>query len=428
MSRHALLTAASFLFPLAAAFLILGAFSLIKGKKALAGSISVGVAVFAAALFMPLEEALRFHFFSSVMTVVLGAIGFLIAFIFVKNSKLGPWNQKNITIKKNIEKAEQDRLMLKKESDELEKETVRTVRTYGVVKGLGEALSWEEMAPHMDFAVQNCMGFRDYALYLAEDGSELIKKLSRGSKLAEAPAGSVSPKPAWHAVSNENYLEIPIRKGEQVIAMLWLRSAPGAAVDKAQVMNEAAEVADELVMGLEKARLFSSLERLSRYDGLTGVYRRQVFNDRIHEEIRRSKSFRTNFSVLICDLDHFKNINDTYGHQAGDEVLKRVGKILKESIYETDFVARYGGEEFVILFPQADPQGVLRKAEAIRQRIEMEKFVFGWNQITVTTSIGISHYPANGTDPETLLSISDKALYVAKESGRNRVVDSSQIW
>ncbi len=428
MSGHSLILAAAYIFPGAAAIGILAVFYSLSGKKAMAFAIIVGVLALAGAAYLPVDASLRFRFIFGTLANVLGSVGFLFAVILHKKNKLEPWSVRHEAMEKLLAKTEAERSQLKTESDNLDRETARTVKTYGVVKGLGAALSWEEMAPHMDYAVQNCMGFRDYALYLTGERSEFKKILSRGSKLMEAPA-KPSLKAQWHAQNNENYLEIPIRKGEAVIALLWLRAATGFLMqNKALVLTEAGEVAEELVMGLEKARLFSTLEQLSQYDGLTGVHRRQIFDDRILEEIRRSKAFRTSFSVLICDLDHFKAINDTYGHQAGDEVLKRVGKLLKESIYETDFVARYGGEEFVILFPQADPAGVLRKAEAIRARIAMEKFDFGWNKITVTTSIGIAHYPANGQDPTSLLSIADKALYVAKESGRNRVVDSSQIW
>ncbi len=105
-------------------------------------------------------------------------------------------------------------------------------------------------------------------------------------------------------------------------------------------------------------------------DGLTQMYTHRVFEGRLQEEILRSARGKTPFSLLMIDIDHFKNLNDKYSHQFGDFVLKRIGDILKSSVYETDFIGRYGGEEFGIVLPRADFEGVLRKAESIRSAIE----------------------------------------------------------
>lgn len=378
--------------------------------------------------YLYLEESARPVFLSVLAANVLGISAFLYGLKRFKSASLASWLRRLEDMEKSVKREEKTGILLRKESDALEDETARSVRTYRVVKGLGEALNWEEMAPHMDYAVQHCMGFRDYCLYLMDDNTSLQKILFRGAKMAEAPSTGNSASSQWHVKGNETYLELPIRRAGNLIALLWMRISPYMAEQlKETLQTQAEEISEELVMGLEKARLFSSLERLSRMDGLTGVHRRKVFDDRINEEIRRSKAFRTNFSILMCDLDHFKAINDTYGHQAGDEVLRRMGRVLQESVYETDFVARYGGEEFVIIFPQADPKGVQKKAETIRGRIEAEKFTFGWNDIRVTASVGIAHYPADGADGAAILAAADKALYRAKGAGRNRVVDSSQI-
>ena len=375
-----------------------------------------------------LEGSALSAFLAALAVDVIGMAAFLFGFKRSKTAGMASWLRRAEELQNSVRAEEEDGASLKKEFDALEDETARSVRTYRVVKGLGEALNWEEMAPHMDYAVQQCMGFRDYCLYLMDDSSALQKILFRGAKMAEAPAPGNSAASSWHVKNNETYLELPIRRAGNLIALLWLRISPYMAEQsKEKLQTQSEEISEELVMGLEKARLFSSLERLSRLDGLTGVHRRKVFDDRLSEEIRRAKAFRTVFSILICDLDHFKSVNDTHGHQAGDEVLSRMGRVLQESVYETDFVARYGGEEFVVLFPQADPAGVRKKAESIRRRIEAEKFTFGWNEIRVTASIGIAHYPVDGADGAALVAAADKALYRAKDAGRNRVVDSSQI-
>jgi len=130
---------------------------------------------------------------------------------------------------------------------------------------------------------------------------------------------------------------------------------------------------------------------------------------------------------MLLDIDHFKHLNDTYGHIFGDVVLKRLGEILKSSVYETDFVARYGGEEFAILLPRAEPEGVRRKAEAIRDRVASETFTQAMETVRITVSIGIAHYPRDGAGPEEIVRMADQALYAAKLRGRNRVVDIGEM-
>ena len=172
-------------------------------------------------------------------------------------------------------------------------------------------------------------------------------------------------------------------------------------------------------------QLFRQVEWLSLTDGLTGLWRRNALDEKIKEEIRRSSAFKTTLGFMIVDIDHFKRLNDNYGHQFGDAVLRRVAQLLKAGVYETDFVGRYGGEEFGIVLPRADAVGVLRKAEALRARIESEVFSQGLESVKLTVSIGIAHFPRDGRTPAELIRKADTALYAAKESGRNRVVDAA---
>ncbi len=357
-----------------------------------------------------------------------GAAAFFLLFRRHESARIEKQSRESGKVLK-LEQAEREKNeRLKSEWSRSERDTVRTLHLYGTMKGLGEALTWDEMVPHIDYAVQKGLGFKEYQLYLLDENEAYQKMITRGFKLQDPPLKALAASPQWHEQHPDIYVEIPIRQGESGIGLLWVRAAANAGVftemvkRKNDLLRECLDFADGLAMGLQKARLFSSIEKLSRIDGLTGVHRRQVFNDHLEEEIRRSQAFRTGFSVLIADLDHFKHINDTYGHQAGDEVLRRVGQLFKESVYETDFVARYGGEEFVILFPQADPVGVLRKAEALRQRVAGQEFNFGLNKIRMTVSMGIAHFPSDGQDPAGLLHAADQRLYQAKEGGRNRIV------
>jgi len=130
---------------------------------------------------------------------------------------------------------------------------------------------------------------------------------------------------------------------------------------------------------------------------------------------------------MLLDIDHFKDLNDTYGHQFGDQVLQQLGEILRGSVYDTDFVGRYGGEEFAILLPRAQPDGVLRKGEAIRSAVEGRAFQLAGERVQVTVSIGIAHFPRDGQTEDLIVQQADQALYEAKERGRNRVVDISDV-
>lgn len=168
---------------------------------------------------------------------------------------------------------------------------------------------------------------------------------------------------------------------------------------------------------LERKSAEKKLEELATTDPLTLLYNRRKFNELVDYEIEKEKRYALGLSVIYCDIDHFKNINDTYGHDVGDEVLIAFAKLLKESLRESDTVARWGGEEFVILIPSKTADIAVEIAEKMRKNIEDNVFL---NVGTVTASFGVSHYINNDTK-EAMLKRADKALYKAKENGRNCV-------
>ncbi|MDD4506549.1 MAG: GGDEF domain-containing protein, partial [Sulfurospirillaceae bacterium] len=165
------------------------------------------------------------------------------------------------------------------------------------------------------------------------------------------------------------------------------------------------------------------LTHLSRHDTLTQLHNRLASNEYLHQEFLRMKRTHTPFSVAVLDIDHFKKVNDTYGHDVGDVVLIHVAKILKELARTTDFVARFGGEEFLLILPDTLQEGAYKVAEKIRSAIETSNPPTVKN---ITLSIGIATASEEDKHEDYVVKMADKALYQAKNEGRNRVVCSVQ--
>ena len=151
-------------------------------------------------------------------------------------------------------------------------------------------------------------------------------------------------------------------------------------------------------------------------------YNRRAYDLRLREEFRRFLRHRRPFSILLLDVDHFKSINDRYGHTVGDLCLKEIIKRVRPILRESDFLARFGGEEFVALLPETERKGGMEVAEKLRESIEQTEFIHRTEAVAVTISIGVTQAGADDPDPEVLFDRVDQALYKAKRRGRNRVV------
>lgn len=163
------------------------------------------------------------------------------------------------------------------------------------------------------------------------------------------------------------------------------------------------------------------LTRLALHDALTGLYNRGSFDKKLEEELKRSQRYNRNISLMMIDIDFFKKVNDTYGHQTGDEVLKSIAGVILDSVRNSDYVARYGGEEFVVILPETMPEEAIELAERIRMIIEEKEFKVSENDtIHLTVSIGIGSGSQEIT-PAHLIKAADTAVYDAKEHGRNQV-------
>lgn len=165
------------------------------------------------------------------------------------------------------------------------------------------------------------------------------------------------------------------------------------------------------------------LAELALRDALTGLYNRGCFDLKLAEEIARAHRYEHELSILMIDIDHFKQVNDRYGHQIGDEVLADVARIVRSSLRNTDTVCRYGGEEIVVILPETNGPAAFKVAENCRKRIEAETASSKYPAVTV--SIGLASL-IDDEGPESLVAAADGALYAAKEGGRNRVVFSAR--
>ena len=178
----------------------------------------------------------------------------------------------------------------------------------------------------------------------------------------------------------------------------------------------------QLMMQFERVNsLQEKLQQEAIHDSLTGLFNRRYLDEILPIELARSKRANTQMTILMLDIDHFKKINDTYGHQVGDAVLQSVGNALKMGVRVGDLVCRYGGEEFILVFPGMQAANGRARAEKLREMIASQTIIERDQLINVTISIGGSVYPKDGNSNDELISLADVALYSAKENGRNRV-------
>lgn len=354
------------------------------------------------------------------------------------------WLTKNETIKKIVAKKlesekESEYNKTKTEQDNVrqsifqeEKKIKKLLYLYEITKKIATTLSWDDMIAQFNTAIQDYLGTREVIMFVPDENKKFGLVSKRGSfwsgeeKKIEQTHDFYSDKKIVFDSTNA-LLTMPLWLENKLLATFIVKITQRNNLSDEELLFESEALSNSLILGIQKANLYREVENRSRLDGLTGLYRRHYFFDRLETEIRRAKKFGTVFCIVMTDIDHFKKCNDTYGHQAGDEVLRTVAKTIKENIYETDMVARYGGEEFVLLLSNADLEGTFRKMENIRTKISEQELVVGFEKIKVTTSFGISQYPTNGFDGQELLRCADDALYYSKNNGRNRVTYYGQL-
>jgi two-component system cell cycle response regulator len=176
-----------------------------------------------------------------------------------------------------------------------------------------------------------------------------------------------------------------------------------------------------LTSGNVEAQYHEEIYRLMTLDGLTQLHNRRYFQETLAREFARSKRYGHPFTLVVFDIDHFKRVNDSYGHLAGDAVLRRMGAMVRGKVRTNDTAARVGGEEFAVILPEADRMGGVALAEKLRKMVEAERIENEGIAIPVTISLGVAEFASNVESAEELYRIADEKLYEAKRSGRNQV-------
>ncbi|HWS55342.1 MAG TPA: sensor domain-containing diguanylate cyclase [Pyrinomonadaceae bacterium] len=211
---------------------------------------------------------------------------------------------------------------------------------------------------------------------------------------------------------------VPVIFHERVMGVLMVTSDdPGRAWEENEIMLMRT-VSDQVAVAVNHARLFQQTQQQALTDALTGCFNRRFFEIQLERDLHLATRMRQPVSLIMLDIDHFKRVNDTHGHNAGDAALRQIASALREEVRGVDTAARYGGEEFAIILPQAGLEGALAVAERLRARIEREEMP---GVGCVTASLGVASFPQHASARDLLVTTADRALYQAKRTGRNRV-------
>ncbi|MBL8675821.1 MAG: diguanylate cyclase [Alphaproteobacteria bacterium] len=218
----------------------------------------------------------------------------------------------------------------------------------------------------------------------------------------------------------ENYICLPILLRDEIYGVLSITfDSPTLSTAEQDLL---AQITRNLALALTNLKLRDSLYEMSIRDYLTGLYNRRYMEEMLSKALANAKRKESNLGVIMLDIDYFKNFNDTYGHEMGDLILKKIGESLKEEFREGDILCRFGGEEFLIILIDSSEKTTLKRAESLREDVQNLHIPIGSQELKqLTISLGVATFPENGVTEKDLFHAVDKALYQAKEKGRNRV-------
>lgn len=282
---------------------------------------------------------------------------------------------------------------------------------------LEHVATWGEASPNEGtFTFRDCWALRRAQPHWVQDTR------------AEPFCGHVAPA----SKSVLPYLCVPLIPQGKLHGLLHVRrlkieSRPSRNIGSMESsLNLASNVAEEIGLALANLNLRETLHEQSIRDPLTGLYNRRFLEDSLIRELSRAKRKTHPLSIILLDIDHFKRVNDTFGHGAGDMVLRRLGLVLQAYVRESDIACRVGGEEFSVLLPEGPLQIATQRAEDIRKAVNELALKHEEKDLgTVTVSLGVATFPDHGTTADVLIRAADQVLYDAKRKGRNRVVSAS---
>lgn len=258
--------------------------------------------------------------------------------------------------------------------------------------------------------------------------------LRKGKNHLEQPTRLGAMCPNARSCDHHNYLCVPMIAFGETVGIMQLDTQSKENDNKAnetskqlQPLNKLGTMAaDEIASAIEELKLRARLKHQSTRDSLTHLYNRRYFMESIERELYRAQQHNQELSLMMLDLDHFKQFNDTHGHIGGDMVLRAFGKVLEDTTRGGDVASRYGGEEFAVLMTQCPIDGARKRAEEIRLKTKNIALEFHGELLEgITTSIGIATFPHDGDSINDLIANADKALYLAKAGGRNLVCDTN---
>ncbi len=335
---------------------------------------------------------------------------------------------------------------LNKRTSELELSNARVEMIYENSRILASILEPDMVVKEVMRILGSVLKYTDYAIiFISSDNKMLYRSRAVGDKINfdSRAIESINMELIKRVCESDEPIRIkdikgrddyePLNKNTRSLMVIPMNSharIKGAITIESEEIGQFTEldlqmasiVARSAALALENAKLHKRTEELTIIDGLTGAYNYRYFIQKLQEEKRRATRYNLPVSLIMVDIDWFKKLNDTYGHEVGNIVLKELAKIIRSCIRDVDIFARYGGEEFVVILPQTSKDEAVVIGERIRRRVEKAVIITSQaGRLQITVSVGVSSFPENGRPQEELVSVADKALYKAKDEGRNHV-------
>jgi len=270
----------------------------------------------------------------------------------------------------------------------------------------------------LEWTVDAIKEFRGTKIDIGEGG--IIGRVIESGQPYYAADVSMVPFHGPKEFKKKSEFSIPLKIQDKIIGVLDIESLRMDAFPKS-VRNLLVALGAQIAMAIERSRLFEETRRLSTEDPLTSAINRRIMEEKLTEQISQAKLNEEEFAILFLDLDNFKEFNDKYGHQRGDEGLLSFSLMIKETLQDSDLLGRYGGDEFISLLPKTDIQRAIKVANQMLKKVKENEMLEG-----LTLSIGIGVFPYDGKDLVELVRYADNACYLAKEKGGNRVEFASE--